>query len=288
MSERRAAPTVLQISLGRRLRDLRESVGLSAAQAGERIRVAQSTVTRLEGARTSLNYATVKALLELYGVTGPEAADFLTLVDKANESGWWQSYRDVLPGRFGVYVSLESAASQIRSYEPQVVPGLLQTPAYCEAVIRLGFPRESDDEVRRRVALRLQRQNVLTRADSPPFLWAVIDETAIRRPAGDRAVMAEQIERLMETADLPNVALQLHPFEAGLHRGAFGPFTLFRFPIPDFPDIACVDSLLGTAYRDESAEVELYRQTFEHLMTGALARRRTKGFLDGLRKEYLR
>lgn len=142
--------------------------------------------------------------------------------------------------------------------------------------------------MRRRVALRLQRQNVLTRADSPPFLWAVIDETAIRRPAGDRAVMAEQIERLMETADLPNVALQLHPFEAGLHRGAFGPFTLFRFPIPDFPDIACVDSLLGTAYRDESAEVELYRQTFEHLMTGALARRRTKGFLDGLRKEYLR
>jgi transcriptional regulator with XRE-family HTH domain len=288
VSERRAAPTVLQISLGRRLRDLRERAGLSAAQAGERIRVAQSTVTRLEGARTSLNYTTVKALLELYGVTGAEAVEFLALVDKANEYGWWQDFRDVLPVRFGVYVSLESAAAQIRSYEPQVVPGLLQTPAYCEAVIRLGFPGDSDEAVRRRVALRLQRQRVLTRADSPPFLWAVIDETALRRPAGSRAVMAEQIEWLLRTADLPNVALQVHAFEAGLHRGAFGPFTLFRFPIPDFPDIACVDSLRGTAYRDETSDVELYRSTFEHLMTGALARRRTKGFLEALRKEYLR
>jgi len=285
VSERRTAPTVMQFVLGKRLRGLRDGAGLSAEEAAERIRVAQSTVTRLEQAKTALKYTTVKALLELYQGSASDTQEFLDLVDKANESGWWQGYHDVLPSWFGVHVSLESSASQIRSYEPQVVPGLLQTYAYCEAVMRLGFPRDSDDDIERRVTFRMERQGILTRRGSSLRLWAVVDETVFRRPAGDAQVMRDQITHLLHAADRPNVTLQIHPFSAGLHRGAFGPFTLFRFPIADFPDIACIDNLQGSAYKDDPGEVALYRQTFDHMITGALPRSRTGSFLSDLSKE---
>lgn len=286
VSERRTAPTVLQMALGRRLQELRESAGLTAAEAGAKLRVASSTITRIEGSVTGLKYATVKTLLELYGVVGDDRQRFLDMVDAASQSGWWQGYHDVLPTKFGVYVSLETAAAQIRSYEPQVVPGILQTEAYCEAVIRLGFPKESDDEVKRRVALRMERIAVLRRASSPPKLWAVLDETMFRRSAGTAQIMRDQIDHLLTEAERPNITLQIHPFAAGLHRGAFAPFTVFRFPMPDFPDVACVDSLHGTAYLDNTADVSRYRETFEHMITQALPKSGTRKFLSHLRKEH--
>ncbi|KND23835.1 helix-turn-helix domain-containing protein [Streptomyces acidiscabies] len=286
MSAPRSAPTVLQMVLGRRLLDLRKAAGMSSQETGAQLHIAHTTVIRMEQAKVALKWATVKALLELYDVEKPEAEQFLALTVKANEPGWWQSFRDALPDWFAVHVSLENAATHIRGYEPHVVPGLLQTPDYARAVLSLNRPHPTPDELERRVTLRMKRQALVTRTDPPaPQLWAVLDETVLRRPAGEPAVMRTQIEHLVETGDLPNVTLQVMPFTAGLHAGAFGPFTLFRFPMTDFPDIVGTDTLASAAYTEEEPDVALHREVFDRMSTQAMSHRRTRKYLLDVRKE---
>ncbi|WP_329156060.1 helix-turn-helix domain-containing protein (plasmid) [Streptomyces sp. NBC_01456] len=286
MSEPKSAPTVLAIVLGRRLAALRDAAGLTAAQAAKHLRIVATTITRMEKAETSLKYATVKTLLEIYGVSQAEIEEFLSLLDKASTPGWWQSFRDVLPTWFGVHVSLETAATHIRSYEPAVPPGLLQTPEYARAVLERGLPHISPDVLERRVALRTARQELLTRTDpQPPQLWAVLDETVLRRPAGSPDVMRGQIDHLLDMAGLPNVTLQVCPFAAGLHPAAFGPFTIFRFEIPELPDIVCTDSLSRASYGEEKDEVALFREALGEMSVYALSKDDTKQFLGDIRKE---
>ncbi|QNP76163.1 helix-turn-helix domain-containing protein [Streptomyces roseirectus] len=275
--------------LGRRLLDLRRAARLSAQEAGAHLHIAHTTVIRMEQAKVTLKWATVKALLELYGVERAEAEQFLALVVKANEPGWWQRYRDALPDWFAVHVSLENAAVHIRGYEPHVVPGLFQTEDYARAVLSLNRPHPTPDELDRRVKLRLERQALLTRTDpEAPQVWAILDETVLRRPAGEPAVMRTQIDRLIDTLDLPNVTLQVMPFSAGLHSGAFGPFTLFRFPMADFPDIVGTDGLSSAVYTEEEDEVTLHREVFDRMSAQAMSQDRTREFLLDTRKELER
>jgi hypothetical protein len=286
VSEARSAPTVLAIVLGRRLAALRDAAGFTAAQAAERLRIAPSTVTRVEKAETPLKLATVKMLLEVYGVKPAEIEEFLTLLDQASTPGWWQSFRDVLPGWFSMHVSLETAATSLRSYEPAVVPGLLQTPEYARAVLQRGLPRITSEVLERRVHLRTTRRELLTRSDpQPPQLWAVMDETVLRRPAGGPEVMRGQIEHLLDVADLPNVTLQICPFTAGLHSGAFGPFTIFRFEVSELPDIVCTDTLSRASYGEDKTEVALFREALGEMSVSALSKDNTKKFLGDIYKE---
>ncbi|MEV1083478.1 helix-turn-helix transcriptional regulator [Streptomyces sp. NPDC050211] len=272
--------------LGRRLQELRKAKGLSAQEVGNRLRQAHTTVIRMEQAKVTLKWATVKAMLEIYGVDKTEAMQFLALTDQANEPGWWQSYRDALPSWFAVHVSLENSATHIRGYEPHVVPGLLQTDDYARDVLRLNRPRPTQEELDRRVALRMERQVLLTRTDpAPPQLWIIMDETVLRRPAGEPEVMKAQIDRLVEAMDLPNVTLQVLAFTAGLHPGAFGPFTLFRFPMPDFPDIVCTDNLSSATYSENDEEVALHREVLDRMSAQAMSKGRTREFLLNVRKE---
>ncbi|WP_186767915.1 helix-turn-helix domain-containing protein [Streptomyces qinzhouensis] len=286
MSEPRSAPTVLQMVLGRRLLQLRQAVGLSAQDVGKRLRQSHTTITRMERAEVTLKWLTVKALLEIYGVGDEEAAEFLELTDQANVSGWWQGYRDVLPNWFGVHVSLESGATQVRSYEPHVVPGLLQTPEYARCVLSLGLPRVSTEVVERQIALRRERQALLTRLEpEPPHFWAVVDETVLRRPVGPPDVMRGQLEQLLAVAHLPSVTFQVAPFRSGLHPGGFGPFSVFRFEIPELPDVVGIDSLSRATYSEDPAEVALYREALDQMSTYALSRKDTLRLLDVIRKE---
>lgn len=286
MTEAKSSPTVLQIVLGRRLAALREAAGLTAAQAARELHVTLQTVTRMEKAETSLKFANVKTLLEIYGVGQAETDEFLSLLGEAATPGWWQGFRDVLPNWFGVHVSLENAATHIRTYEPAVAPGLLQTPEYARAVLERGLPRVPPDVLERRVHLRTTRQELLTREHPlPPQLWAIIDETVLRRPAGSPDVMRGQIDRLIEVAELPHVTLQVCPFAAGLHPGAFGPFTIFRFEQPELPDIVCTDSLSRASYGEAKDEVALFREALGETSVYALTKEKTKEFLGDIRKE---
>ncbi|MEU3464821.1 helix-turn-helix transcriptional regulator [Streptomyces sp. NPDC006733] len=279
------APTVLRVVLGKRLQDLREKAGLSYEQAGLALDVTHATIRRMEKAEVGLKPPYVEKLLQTYGVTSPsEVSGFLALAREANRPGWWHRFRDVLPEWFSAFVSLEGEASIIRAYEPHYVPGLLQTEEYARAVLWAGLPHASVEEIDRLVALRLERQALLTR-EKAPLLWVVMDETVLRRPIGGVDVMRAQIAHLAELTAMPNVRLQVMPFTAGPHPAMYGPFHIFRFEIQELPDIAYTESLIGGAYFDERDDVSAFLEALDRMCAQAAPAQSTKAILGGIRKE---
>ncbi|MFF2203999.1 helix-turn-helix domain-containing protein [Streptomyces sp. NPDC058145] len=285
MSERRAAPTVGQVVLGKRLQELREAAGLSREEAARVLRVASATVRRMEMAEVALKIPYVQVLLATYGAAGEEQAAFVRLAEEANQPGWWQRFHDVLPDWFSLYVSLEGAARIVRSYEPHFVPGLLQTEAYARAVLEAGTIGQTGPEtIERHVSLRMARQRLLERED-PPHLWVIMDETVLRRPVSvDAAVMRDQLDRLLEYADRDRVTLQLAEFAAGPHPGTYAPFTLFRFAEPELPDMVFTEYLTGALYLDSRQEVSTHLEVLDHMTARASSARRTRQLLREYRE----
>jgi transcriptional regulator with XRE-family HTH domain len=285
VSEPRSAPTVGQVVLGRRLLDLRERAGLKREEAARVLRVAPATVRRMEMAEVALKIPYLQLLLKSYGVSDDEAEAFVQLAEEANRPGWWQRFHDILPGWFSMYVSLEGAATLIRSYEPHFVPGILQTEEYARGVLKSGaIGQTRPEDIERHVALRMQRQNLLTR-EGAPRIWAVMDETALRRPVGGPEVMRAQIDKLIEATKLSNVTLQIVPFSTGPHSGTYGPFVLFRFAMPELPDMVYSEYLTGAVYLDERTEVATHLEVMDRMAAQAATAHRTKEILRDFRKE---
>ncbi|MQY02024.1 helix-turn-helix domain-containing protein [Actinomadura macrotermitis] len=279
---------MLRILLGAQLRRLREQRGISTEQAGYEIRGSHSKISRMELGRVGFKERDVSDLLTLYGVTGNgERAALLELAREANTPGWWHQYGDVLPQWFETFLGLEEAASLLRNYELQFVPGLLQTEDYARACVRLGFPDAGDEEdVERRVSVRLTRQERFT-SPGAPTLWAVIDEGVVRRPLGGPAVMRRQLEHLIEMAELPNVTLQIVPFGAGGHAAAGGPFTILRFAEPGLSDVVFLEQLTSALYLDKPTDVDTYMRAMNNLCITAARPDDTIAFLrDILREDY--
>ncbi|MFI2436976.1 helix-turn-helix domain-containing protein [Streptomyces sp. NPDC018693] len=287
MSERRPAPTVGQVVLGRRLQELREAAGLSREEAARALRVAPATVRRMETADVALKIPYVQVLLETYGVPEDETAAFVELAEEANRPGWWQRFHDVLPEWFSLYVSLEGAARLIRSYEPHFVPGLLQTEAYARAVLEAGtIGQTAPQAIDRHVSLRMERQRLLD-GDTPPHLWVVMDETVLRRPVGpELSVMRGQLDKLLEFAERDRVTLQVAEFVHGPHPGTYAPFSLFRFAEPELPDMVVSEYLTGALYLDSRKEVSAHLEVLDHMTTHAASAQRTKEILRKVRAEY--
>jgi transcriptional regulator with XRE-family HTH domain len=278
-------PTVLRILLGAHLRRLREAQGVSREDAGWEIRASESKISRMELGRVSFKERDVEDLLKLYGVDDTEERDrLLTLARQANTPGWWHRYGDVLPSWFQSYLGLEAAASLIRTYEVQFVPGLLQTTGYARSVVLLGHGRARAEEVDRRVDLRMRRQSILDRPD-PVQLWAVVDEAVLRRPIGSRPVMQAQLEALVEATQRPNVRLQVVPFDTGGHSAAGGAFSILRFPDQELPDIVYVEQLASALYLDKRDDVELYVDAMERLCVEADPPDRTADTLRSILKD---
>jgi transcriptional regulator with XRE-family HTH domain len=280
-----SGPTVLRILLGSQLRKLREAKGITREEAGYTIRASGSKISRMELGRVSFKERDVVDLLALYGVDEAEAETLVTLARQANSQGWWHKYGDVLPDWFQVYVGLEEAASLIRLYEVQFVPGLLQTPEYARAVVRLGKPNASAEEIESRVGLRLARQQLLVKPDGPR-LWAVIDEAALRRPIGGAEVMRGQLARLIEAAREPDVTLQVVPFRSGGHAAEAGAFTIMRFPEVDLPDVVYLEQLTSALYLDKRDDVEKYTEVMERLSVEGEPPERTAAIVSGMLEEY--
>ncbi|MFE7994420.1 DUF5753 domain-containing protein, partial [Streptomyces shenzhenensis] len=210
---------------------------------------------------------------------------FLQSVREANKRGWWHTYRDVMPDWFAAYLSLEQAALQIRAYENEFVHGLLQTPEYARALLGAGNPHASAEATERRVALRMRRQELLTRAE-PPRVWVVMDETVLRWPVGGSAVMRAQIDHLIEVNRLPRVTLQIMPFANGPHPAMrAGAYHIFRFRAPELPDIVYLNGLVGAVYLDKSDDVVVYRESLDRLGAQAAPARKTEAVLGAIRKE---
>jgi transcriptional regulator with XRE-family HTH domain len=260
---RAGGPTVQRLVLGSQLHRLRDSRGITAEQAAEAIRGSHSKISRMEHGRVGFKERDVGDLLTLYGVTdSEERAALLNLAREANTPGWWHAYSDILPTWLEAYVGLEAAASVLRTYEVQLVPGLLQTEEYTRALIRQGSA-VTEEEIVRRGELRASRQEILRRPDAPQ-LWAVVDEGALRRPVGG-AIVREQLKHLIEVTDHPAVTLQVLPFEAGAHAAMGGPFTILRFAEPDLADVVYIEQLTSALYLDKPVEVDSYLEVMEQL-----------------------
>ncbi|MFE2886987.1 helix-turn-helix domain-containing protein [Streptomyces sp. NPDC059272] len=256
--------------LGSQLRRLREARGITRDAAGFVIRASESRISRMEMGRVSFKTRDVEDLLTLYGVTDKaERGALVDLARDANLAGWWHRYSDVLPNWFATYVGLEGAASLIRTYEVQLVPGLLQTEAYARAVIGGGMKGASAADIDRRVALRMERQKILT-PENAPCLHVVLDEAVLHRTYGDRGTMRDQLRLLIELSENPNILLQIMPFSFGGHTGESGAFTILSFLEYDLPDVVYVEQLTSALYLDRREDVAQYGQALKELQRDSL------------------
>jgi hypothetical protein len=257
---------------------------LSAADAARRVDHDASWLSRIESAEVRPHPNDVRALLSLYGVEGDQAEAVIAVARQAKQRGWWQRYTDVLPDWFSTYVGMESEASVIRTYQCQMVPGLLQTEEYARAAFQGAPIPMRDDEVDRQVALRMERQVILT-SDEPPLLRVVIDEGAVRRLVGGPTIMKAQIRRLIEESSRSTIQILLLPYAAGM--GFDGSFVILDFPpLPEpYPDAAedrmvYVDTLTGALYLERPTEISAYSAAHEQLQALSLGPKQTRDTLS--------
>jgi transcriptional regulator with XRE-family HTH domain len=286
-------PTLRRRRLGAELKRCREAAGLTQENVSRHFEWHAAKVTRIETARVAVTARDVRDLLDLYHVRDEGYREALIeLARMSRERTWWSDYRDVI--RPGNFVGLEAGASSMLTWEPVIVPGLLQTEQYIRALMRTGRSNDPPHEIDRRVRLRTTRQGRLTER-RPLEFSAFIDESVVRRTVGGREVMAEQLRHLIEMAQLPNVTLQILPFGSGEHGFLGGPVALLEFRTADAQmnhgnskpelthlDVVYLEGLAGDSYEEQPAEVARYRREFERLSEQALDHRQTIKMIESL------
>ncbi|MCZ2526196.1 helix-turn-helix domain-containing protein [Streptomyces sp. HB2AG] len=275
-------PTVRRRRLGGLLRRLREAAGLTLEEAAAHLECHKATVSRLELGRSGVRTRDLRQLLILYGVTDEERIEpYLKMAKQGRESGWWERHADGLRPAYTDFIALEAEATEVRNYQPLLIPGLLQTPAYARAIIGAHPAVVTEKELERRVEVRLSRQALLTDGRGLRF-WAVVGEGALRSAVGGRNVMREQLEHLLSAARLPNVDVQVLPCDVGEHPGGSGPFVILTFPLPEESHIVCEEGLLTSVYLDSVEEVKSYASAFDALRAAALSPRKSQDMIAEL------
>lgn len=282
----RSSPTARRRRLATALRQLREQRNLNCTEAGRAVGWSESKVSRIETGRVKIAQPDLERLLDLYEVTGDTRAGLLTLARQATHRGWWRSYSDALPSWFENYVGLENGAKSLFTYQNQLVHGLMQTEDYAAALFAANQPALSTDEVERRLAARATRQALLTAA-TPLRVWAVVDEAVLRRQVGGRAVMRAQLHRLLEIGAMPNVTLQVMPFDEGAHASMGTSFELLQFPEPGDTAIVYIEDHTSSQYLEAAADIERYTLIFDHLRASALAPERSAEFISQVASEMI-
>ncbi|MEV0132234.1 helix-turn-helix transcriptional regulator [Dactylosporangium sp. NPDC050688] len=281
MASRRGSPTLRRRQLGMELRRLREAAHVTIDHVAERLECSGSKISRIETGQTGVTPRDVRDMLDIYQVEPEYADQLLKIAREARQKGWWQLYGDVLTG---AYVGLEAAADHIRSYEALVVPGLLQTEEYAQAMIHAARPDISVTEVEKRVRVRMSRQSLVTQ-DDPIDLWVVLDEAVLRRPVGGRAVMRRQLEHLSLAAGWPNVTLQVLPFSAGAHAGMDGTFTMLLYDESAGQNFVFASNAAGGLFLEKDDELQRYGFIFDYLRANALRPDESVSMIVKLTKE---
>jgi transcriptional regulator with XRE-family HTH domain len=262
----RRSPTIRRRRLGTELRRLREEAHVTIDVVADRLGCSPSKVSRIETGHTSATPRDVKDMLDVYGIAGLESDELVQIAREARQKGWWHPYSTVL---VGAYVGLEAAARSIRAYEQQVIPGLLQSEDYAVAMIRTARLSDTPLEIDRRVHVRMARQSLLIQ-DEPIELWVVLDEAVLSRPVGGDAVMRDQLMRLIEATELPNVTLQVLPFAAGAHAAMDGTFAILDFPEAEDPDVVYAENATGGLFLEKAEELKKYSSIFDTIRAAAL------------------
>ncbi|MEU8145887.1 helix-turn-helix transcriptional regulator [Nonomuraea sp. NPDC048901] len=278
-----SSPTVRRRRLASELRRLRKESGLTSEAVAIQLEYDQSWVSRIESGRRGIRIPDLKALLDVYGITDQAREELLQLARQARQRGWWHTYVDVIPDWFQIFVGLEAEASELRRYDTELVPGLLQTADYYRAYLRVAPMPWKPEEVDRMIEFRRVRQERITTGSLR--LWAIMNEAVIRRHVASRQTMKAQLNHLIEMSETPNVTLQVLPFAAGPHPAMDGGFVIIGFPEANDPDVIYQESQSGSLYMEESALIDRYNVVFNHLMAKADDPDRTRDLLISAAKE---
>lgn len=279
------SPTARRRRLAIELKRLREQNGFTCHQVGKELDWSSSKVNRLETGQGRVQPSDVEALCRFYA-TSDELRDLLKSLAKESKSkGWWHAHGDAVPSWFSVYVGLEQAASSLRSYQGEFIPGLLQTPAYASE-LSSAWADHTPADVQRMVDVRMRRQELLL-GEGAPDLWIVVHQSALLHVIGSRQVMAGQLERMLEMAKLRNVTVQVLPFDAGAYPTT-GPFTVLGFPEQEDPDVVYREGLTDSVYLEHPQDVDLYAKAFDHLRALALGPQRSAILIKKTMEEHSR
>jgi transcriptional regulator with XRE-family HTH domain len=277
-------PTVRRRRLGQELRKLREDKGMTAEQVADRLLVSQSKISRLENGRRSISQRDVRDLCGVYEVEDQRIVESLMQMAKdSRQQGWWHAFGDV---PYSVYIGLETDAASLRVYDPQVVPGLLQTRQYAETLISGALPETAPAEIEKRVQVRMRRQERISAEENPLRLWTVMDEAALRRVVGNRSLMRDQLEHLVEQSQLPHVTVQVIPFDMGAHPGLNGQYAILEFPDASDSSVVYIEGVTSDLYLEKPNDVQKYSVMYEHLRAQALNVEQSRQFIADIAKQY--
>lgn len=277
-------PTVIRRRLGSELRRLRQAGGMTTQQVAERLLISQPKISLLENGRRLIKPRDVRDLCRLYGVDDQRLVDdLMRLAGESGRQGWWNTYGDI---PYGAYIGLEAEATAIRTYEPLVIPGLLQTPAYARAVIAGTIPQATVEQAATRLRVRLRRQDRLGVGGDPLRLWAVLDESALRRVVGSREIMREQLEHLTHLGARPHITVQVLPHGVGAHPGVSGQFSLLEFADATDASVVYLERFTSDLYLEKRSDVRLYSDLYAHVQARALSPQRTVRFVTEILKAY--
>ncbi|MGY4098865.1 helix-turn-helix domain-containing protein [Nocardia sp. R16R-3T] len=285
--------TLPRRQLGRYLTDWRSRAGLTQQKSANLLEIGASSLQRLEkGQNSRIKSRDIQAACDLYGVPEDLAVVMVGLAKQANVKSWWHQYGDLLPRDFDMYVGLEAAATKLTSYQPDLVPGLLQTAEYVRALVRLERPESTEAERDQRVQIKMRRQNIVTRRTQPVVLDVVIGEAALRRVAGDRAIMAAQLRHLADVSTRDNVSIRVLPFAAGFPEGvSMPPFVILDFGEsasgdPVEPPVIFLEGAVGDLYLEKPDDVKVYDQSYQSIRQAALDEVASRNLLRRVAKEY--
>ncbi|GAA5048493.1 helix-turn-helix domain-containing protein [Nocardia callitridis] len=269
--------TVPRRQLGRYLRELRQESGLTISEAADLIERGSSTLQRLEkGTADRVRVLDVEALCRIYDADDTTTAALTGLAQQAKVKSWWHEFGDLIPENFDVYMGLEAAARSFTSYHVELVPGLLQTADYARALIKIGFPAESEVDHARRVQMRTRRQTLITRRTRPAIMNVVLQESILHRVIGGRRVMSTQLRHLADVSTRPNIELRVLPFTAGMPGGRLtGQFIILDFGHgvrggTQEPRVAYVPSHTGDMYLEKEHDLHRYDQAHGAILSAAL------------------
>ncbi|MFI9533323.1 helix-turn-helix domain-containing protein [Nocardia fusca] len=291
MTERDSSITRRQ--LGRYLREAREAIGLTMAEAAALMEWGKSSLQRIEtGQNQRIRIRDLDGLIEIYEIDEDKAAGLRGLAQQAAEKSWWHEYGGVIPDNFSVYMGMESGARRLVSYQPDLVPGLLQTSDYARVLIRNAFPHETEEEITDRIEPRMLRQRLITRKARPVRLDVILCETALCRMVGGPKTMAAQLMHLADASTRPNVTIRLLPFTAGMPTGdQVGPFVVLEFDVdghgrPVEPTIVYAENYTSDMYSEKLGIVERYKRAFVTLNKATLDETATRMVLRNKAREY--
>ncbi|MET9319470.1 helix-turn-helix transcriptional regulator [Streptomyces sp. NPDC003038] len=277
-------PTVSRRRLGSELRRLRHRRGMTTQQVAASLLISQPKISLLENGRRLIKPRDVRDLCRLYGVQDQGLVeDLMRLARESGRQGWWNAYGDI---PYGAYIGLEAEAAAIRTYEPLVIPGLLQTPAYARAVIAGTVPHATAQQAATRLQVRLRRQERLGDPDNPLRLWAVLDESVLWRVVGSRDVMREQLEHVAHLGTQPHITVQVLPHDVGAHPGVSGQFSLLEFADTTDASVVYVEKFTSDLYLEKRSDVRIYANIYAHVQAQALSPDSTRHLINEAVKRY--